>query len=559
MKHPYSKVLFDNVVYLGVGQGTTLRNLVNELSVKHWLLVDAEEQNIRCLNEFEKNRDKKDETFSIKQAIVTADEAEVSWYRYNLPEFNGIKKATVLNELFPGLKNESVTVERTVPFKSLLSTVTFKGENNLLIIDIPGQSLELLEALSESSYLFQFNFLDVTTQKEHFFENSSNVEELRLWLNNNFYHTSEELSGDPDFPILNCSLNRDHLKLKNELIQSDKEKNEAFDKISKLNEELNENIKLKKKYQEQAKTLNEKNIELEEQVKTLQTKVDSLQGNLRAIKDQERRLLEIDKRMEYLFEQQRLQLEQATNALGSHITDTSLQNAEKIKARLSLERNMGSNFIELNDAHSNLSEVVAASLLQKLSKYEYDLIIEFGSGKSTEFLANAILNNYDTGRLIEHNGASSSSFTGSRLDLPQHIISFEHDKRQYKKVSANVESNQLRQLVDLRYSPLIPSASSNGLFYDCDKALNSISNLLDNNESKLLIVFNDSITTQKPELLLLLENLLKYLSSSQLDIHVEKTCLNAEVLSCWKKLLEERGLQYEESERSGVCFFRVNL
>ncbi|RUO64303.1 hypothetical protein [Idiomarina piscisalsi] len=942
MTHPFSNVAFEHIVYIGAGQGEELKQLAQSLTAKHWSVIDGDENNTQQLTEVSESLQEQGVSIDVQQKVVATNAEKVTWYNYNLAEFNGIHKASELTALFPGLKllnTESVT---PTPVEEILAQLNITEGDNLLIIDIPAQGVALAKAVSESSYKCTFNFMCITSQTDKLFENSNSTAELKSWLLRNGYHTRNEEVDDPDFPKMHFALSHTEWKQANELKQAQEqiekanaerdevkaelehaneamhkrtewarnlqakleqavaekgklaeraekaeaqiedlqasvkevseerdeaaanasnaskeleqlkqqfnekseqadsaqtkvekleqvvsqaneekqkqtewahslqtqleeavaekgklaeraekaeaqiedlqasvkevseerdeaaanasnaskeleqlkqqfnEKSEQADsaqtKVEKLEQAVNQANEEKQKQTEWAHSLqtqleeavaekgklaeraekaeaqiedlqasvkevseerdeaaanasnaskeleqlkqqfNEKseqadsaqtkvekleqvvsqaneekqkqtewahslqtqleeavaekgklaarlkqaearnhevekelgneiaqvkeeveklqsevdrtNSELDvaneenkkqrewasgldqklneksEQVNTAEAKIeelkqaqtraqrfknenDKLQKKLEAAEKYNDQLAKLNERMDYMFEQQRLQLEQATNALGRHITQTSSQQVTELKARLSLERTFGSNLIELNDNSSNLSEVTAVTLTQQLEENSYDLIIEFGAGKSTEFLANAIINNHSPSPQLE-NKSANSDFDTSDFDLPQQVLSFEYEKKQFNTVKKRIEQNGLQNLVDLKYAPLVPTEHNSELFYDCARTLTNVANLFDGREAKVLIVVNPTSEHNRPHYDSTLAAVLNSLSALQLDIFLNENLATKALQQDWNQLLQHRGLPSEEKRSNGAYLLRIN-
>ncbi|MDV6328073.1 hypothetical protein Q5L94_08380 [Idiomarina sp. Sol25] len=352
-------------------------------------------------------------------------------------------------------------------------------------------------------------------------------------------------------------------------LQSDaaqaRERAEALQaQVEKANVELSNANEEKQKQAEWAHSLQAKldqalaeKDKLAERAETVEARNSELQKKLEAAEKYNEQLAKLNERMDSMFEQQRLQLEQATNALGRHITQTSSQQVTELKARLSLERTFGKSLINLNENDSNLSEVTAVTLTQQLEDNSYDLIIEFGAGKSTEFLANAIINNHSPNQQLE-NKSGSNDFEASDFDLPQHVLSFEHDKKQFNSVKQRIEQHNLQNLVDLKYAPLIPVSQSQELFYDCERALTNVSSVLDGRDAKVLILINSSASQKQPSYPASVPTLLNSLSAFSLDVVISYKTSSEKTIEDWQQLISERGLEFENKGSRDMCFLRIN-
>lgn len=115
-------------------------------------------------------------------------------------------------------------------------------------------------------------------------------------------------------------------------------------------------------------------------------------------------------------------------------------------------------------------------LSQLISKNEYDLIIEFGSGISTFFIAK----NIDK-LIMSGNNSSKHEF-----------VSFEHQKNFYDKTMDFLKSENMNFLVDMQFTPLESIEEYGNVieFYSCSQKLKDMS-INFNNSAKKILIFID--------------------------------------------------------------------
>lgn len=543
----------DHIVYIGAGEGEDLKELTSGLVAKHWLLVEGDGRKLKRLKQATARFDAQRYSFDVKSAVVSNDGEPRTWYDYNLDEFSGITQALTLKQLFPGLKLQNSKSVNTVAIDELLSEATAENSSCGLIIKIPGLGCDLVERLLLKNLLDRVSFIAITTNSLDLFENSNEQRDVQKVVVEAGFKLTFQDSDDLDFPVLYFDRDENAEKVKRllkDLEQANKENQKQID--------FAQNIKSEKEALEQELEESEKQLkQAQNRAQRFKNENDELQKKLETAEKYNEQLAKLNERMDYMFEQQRLQLEQATNALGRHITQTSSQQVTELKARLSLERTFGTNLINLNENDSNISEVTAVTLTQQLEDNSYDLIIEFGAGKSTEFLANAIINNHSPNRQLE-NKSAANDFDASDFDLPQHVLSFEHDKKQFNAVKKRIEQNNLQNLVDLKYTPLIPNKQSQELFHDCDRALANVASLFDGRDAKVLIAVNPTNAKKQPTHAAALATVLTSLSALQLDIMLSDQLNSNELATNWQALLTERGLESEAKQANGAYLLRVN-
>ena len=223
-----------------------------------------------------------------------------------------------------------------------------------------------------------------------------------------------------------------------------------------------------------------------------------------------------------------------------------------------------------------ISSDVALFLLGKIEKNNYDLIIEFGSGTSTQLFAKAINNQLKVQQskhidedlaLIGRN--NKGSFSGSTLyrELPNRIVTFEHNKTYHNKTMAELDANNLAHLVDLVHAPLIEMKIENDdyLYYSCEQKLAQLATIYAERTVKILVLIDGPPGATGPLARLpAVPLLLNYLGKHQLDIVLDdyKRQEEIETVDRWRQQFEKRSLTYDEEIvqcEKGVFFCSLNL
>jgi hypothetical protein len=137
------------------------------------------------------------------------------FHRYHLPGTGGLHPATGLLQLFPGLKVlEQVGIE-ALGAATLLEPLQLTAQReNLLVIDLPGEELPVLQALWEAKQLHLFSQVKLHCGREPLYEGAEPAARILCWLQENgFDLLSEDAPHDPDFPC--WTLQRNALQLRN--------------------------------------------------------------------------------------------------------------------------------------------------------------------------------------------------------------------------------------------------------------------------------------------------------------------------------------------------------
>jgi hypothetical protein len=222
-----------------------------------------------------------------------------------------------------------------------------------------------------------------------------------------------------------------------------------------------------------------------------------------------------------------------------------------------------------------ISSDVALFLLGKVEKNNYDLIIEFGSGTSTQLFAKAINNQLKSqGKHIDENLALIESDKGgtyvrptTHRELPHRIVTFEHNKKYHNKTMAELETNKLSHLVDLVHAPLIEMKIENDdyLYYSCEQKLAQLATIFAERTVKILVLIDGPPGATGPLARLpAVPLLLNYLGKHQLDIVLDDYKRQEEIdtVDRWKQQFEKRSLTVNEEVvqcEKGVFFCSLNF
>lgn len=320
-------------------------------------------------------------------------------------------------------------------------------------------------------------------------------------------------------------------------------------------------------------------MELEVELKKEQEKTQQLsQENALLVKTQttaEVGFAQLEDRMNQLFAQQTAQIQQATNALGKHVTRSFVQQRQHYQSVLGLQHYLESGEQPLAFGGWAIGADVASHLVQALEQHSYDLIIEFGSGTSTALMAKVIsqqmqrhtneyaeelqLNYQDvdtpvakTGRQAMHQARGLENY-----ELPRRILSFEQDKNHFQQTKQRLASQGFSGVVELVLAPLVPSrfthdAAHTALFYDCENQLARVAQLYEGRAARILVLVDGPFSPKSDPIVRApaLAQVLQYFSSKHLDIMLDDSLRDGEqqVVQHWRELCAERGLQWQEKE-----------
>ncbi|WP_341938862.1 hypothetical protein [Marinimicrobium sp. C2-29] len=341
----------------------------------------------------------------------------------------------------------------------------------------------------------------------------------------------------------------------NQLKQGEQKLQEVNAKQTELTERFQQHEKTVNTQKEQLERAQTAQATAEQKASDLVNRVQSLEQQLRAQQATQQQSDKLLQRMEYLFEQQSLQLEQAANALGRHVSATAKTTAKELEAGIQLQQQYGSQLVGLEEQGKRLPATVALQLSRQLKAQPYDVIIEMGSGVTTSFLAHTLRNQ-------PHNSGSKESgstdvahyIDPSDEDLPKRIVCFEHNRARFHHLQSTLKQSGLAPVVNLHFSPLVPYQHQGReyLYYDCANRLQQLANLFENRQARIFILLNESAGEQQPDRFAALPQLLQYLSAHTLDIVVNDVEKDDDMMSEWQVLLSSRGLEHQSAVEFGA-------
>src|SRR5690554_5827774 len=179
--------VFEHAVYVGAGNRMSAAEFKSKIAAKQYVFIISDEQSIeRWIAACEGNSD------HLLHRFITKSGGSHAFYRYNLSEFNGAKKATALNELFPSLKLKGQSDESSVTLTEALTELKEQhglhgNDKNLLFIDLPGGSGELIQSLG-SDVLKLFDRVQLTATQEALFEGDETSQALEQEFSDSNYN-----------------------------------------------------------------------------------------------------------------------------------------------------------------------------------------------------------------------------------------------------------------------------------------------------------------------------------------------------------------------------------
>jgi hypothetical protein len=250
----------------------------------------------------------------VLEKLLLPEPGPASLFQFNLPAVNGIRPAGALPTLYPSLRLLEELPLQGESFSSFLASLPLETERpRLLIMDVPGQELALLESLSPD-LLARFEWILLRGGASAWQEHSHPLSAAASFLEGRYYESAAtDWDSDPAWPLQLLRLNQRHAALQRELDSRARQlESHAADRetqslrISQLEHELSlhsasatqaaeSRAALEAELETRARLLIEKATEiyeqsqrltqLEPQIAQLQAQTDSLHSELHAARE----------------------------------------------------------------------------------------------------------------------------------------------------------------------------------------------------------------------------------------------------------------------------------
>ncbi|GGP50348.1 hypothetical protein [Shewanella saliphila] len=388
---------------------------------------------------------------------------------------------------------------------------------------------------------------DAKKQREHATENIAELNEKIIQLENAIKQLEidrKQVELDSKNQIEKNEVNIAQLKNKIEQLQSD---NQAL--VEKNNAEVNA-LKLKVTALELTNQALEKSLHINDKA------LDSLVEKITASQSKE--------------------LDNLKNRLAWHIQKQAENSTKQIESFIGVQSFLESGSLTMEYHGWPISSDIALFLLGKIKSNNYDLIIEFGSGTSTRLFAQAMqhdiigtqphIEDLAPKRIGKDTRKNEIELVDYLQDLPQRVLTFEHNKKYYDKTLASLQQNGLDNIVNLVHAPLVDCKINNDdyLYYSCDNALKHIADLFEGRTAKILVLIDGPPGATGPLARLpAVTKLLNHLGSHQMDLVLDDYNREEEktIAERWKETIKARFIDIEEEIvpcEKGAWFCRVN-
>lgn len=269
-------------------------------------------------------------------------------------------------------------------------------------------------------------------------------------------------------------------------------------------------------------------------------KISQLGEQLAALQQSNERFGQLESKLESLFSDQRTYIQQTTSALGQHVTRN---------ARQQRDEQVMINYLQHGQRPVNikLAPRYVAALLEHYDTYNHDVVVIMGAMETTELVAQHIVNvRAEVSRIGKHGHRQEihKEVTVSHDDLPQTIISIEHNKAACESLKESLNNKRLSPAVDVVYAPWVECQTFSGqaaLFYAADTTLQRLNQWLPES-ARILVIVGETLPQAGHSREIVLPLLLQHLRTQQLDIVMEGNHfpLESELIAQWGDLLQTR-------------------
>lgn len=248
----------NTIVYMGAGSCRELDALL-ALQPQRLLLIEADPRLASAL----KVRTAAQKQIQVQNTAVSGSPGTATLYRYNLPYAGSIHPPGGLLELYPGLKIvEQLQIKTESPVALLQPLGLAAEQENLLIVDLPGEEFSVLQALQHAGQLQIFRQLQVHCGRQPLYVDDKPAAQILQWLQGQGFDVlAEDDTQNQDRPC--WTLQRNNLYLRNR--EQEKLVAELKSRIQQLTNERDEHAKWHQENKKWAEGLKAEKTQLEQQ------------------------------------------------------------------------------------------------------------------------------------------------------------------------------------------------------------------------------------------------------------------------------------------------------
>jgi len=461
------------------------------------------------------------ERWDLLNALVWSEPGERTFYYASNPAVNGVVSPETFLSLWPNLTTHKTEVREAVTIAQLLDNVNIESHINWFVIDcLP--ALPLLQGAGGRLGQCDVVLARVLADEAEVSAPAALKFELDQWLAAEGFRNAAVFEEHHPQVLLalyvrdfRTSLDRErtgseHLPQEYETLQS---------QLKSLEEERDEQAKL-----------------AQEQLGRIETLQSQLENIAKLVNENHA------KEDKHLIAME--------NHISTAVTKGMANVIKQIESFVSLQYYLAHGMQPLNFHGWPISPDIALFLIQKIERYRYDLIIEFGSGTSTVLFAQAL-------KSIE---AAGVQLKGRK------VVTFEHNENYYEQTLQTLTSQGLDKYVELVHAPLVEYTYEENVFmyYDCGQKLEELK--AESGESRtsiLLFVDGPPGATGPLARFPAVPHLLEQFPDQKIDLVLDDYYREDEkaIVRKWEELLQQRSIVYKTESipsEKGLYFCQIN-
>ncbi|RAU19171.1 hypothetical protein DN062_02570 [Nitrincola tibetensis] len=485
------------VVHLGAGYCSELA-FYQDSKIERIILVEGDAEIAQELRESYQTNP----SVQVVEAVVDVEANTKPFFVFSLSELNSVRRATSLTEFFPSVRQLSSVEKNVQDINTLVQNLKI-SEGALLVVDLPGISLDVLTHLEVHDQLSVFTQVCVHANRSALYESESTADEVKSWMEEQgFVIEAKDENTDFDRPVF--VFQRSALFIKNKELQevntnlikkvaeqSDllcTEHQEKVDLSNKLNEE-----------QEKFSTLLADHSALSKRKESLDDAVSQLTGQLSQLKSElDATILKKNEDIDQL-KKKIVDLESIHSSVSSALDDLKVEHGAQADL-LSTEREQKADLANLlKEEQSKLAALLADnSVLSKQNESLDDAVSQLTEQLSqvkNELEKSALKNNEDVKQLkiqIENNQTQNNTeVEGLKKQISELLVDLDTKKIAIVGLEKNISDQVLvlqsekKSKVELQETLKKIQADSEKKLSDQEEAYTKIKDELDKTKAKL--------------------------------------------------------------------------
>ncbi|WP_439525439.1 hypothetical protein [Roseovarius mucosus] len=197
-EHPVSKTKPRSFIHIGAGTGKRLAELQKHDPDKI-VLVEADRNAAARLTQ----KSASASNVQVVRAALGKDEGDAELSLWNFSRLNSTQEPTpALYELFPGLIRKERQIVPVITPAQLLSEMGTVARPMALILEAPGNEMNILNACKADGMLDQIDQLEILAAEDAFYDGAVTRAELEAWLSDEGFDVTLRDEADADWTVL---------------------------------------------------------------------------------------------------------------------------------------------------------------------------------------------------------------------------------------------------------------------------------------------------------------------------------------------------------------------